>query len=130
MSASFQANTSRLAFSTLHIAFFHSSVRSLPIMIDCSGYSGVATLALVGNFNMSWAVDGTAPRARIPGLPRIPLYCEDDLTTKKFIHTMDWYGYFPKDTSRRICPGGDSTGYVKKDKTEEKQAKPSTRLEE
>ncbi|GKC85779.1 hypothetical protein Tco_1141496 [Tanacetum coccineum] len=66
----------------------------------------MATLALVGNFIMSWAVDGTAPRARISGLPRIPLYYEDDLTTKKFIHTVDWYGYFPKDTSRRICPRG------------------------
>ncbi|GJS66266.1 hypothetical protein Tco_0680830 [Tanacetum coccineum] len=50
----------------------------------------VATLALVRNFVMPWAVDGTVPRARIPVLPRIPLYCKGDLTTKKFIHTVDW----------------------------------------
>ncbi|GKA12058.1 hypothetical protein Tco_0691604 [Tanacetum coccineum] len=39
------------------------------------------TLALVRNFIMPWAIDGTAPSARILGLPRIPLYCEGDLTT-------------------------------------------------
>ncbi|GJS92285.1 hypothetical protein Tco_0774921 [Tanacetum coccineum] len=66
----------------------------------------VATLSLVGNFIMPWAVDGTAPRARIPDLPRIPLYCECDLTTKNFIHTVAWYGCFPQDTLRNICPKG------------------------
>ncbi|GKD03073.1 hypothetical protein Tco_1178047, partial [Tanacetum coccineum] len=66
----------------------------------------VATLALVRNFVMPWAVDGTVPRARIPVLPRIPLYCKGDLTTKKFIHTVDWYVYFHKDTHRSICPRG------------------------
>nr|GEU68224.1 hypothetical protein [Tanacetum cinerariifolium] len=64
----------------------------------------VATPDLVGNFIMPWAVDSTAHRVRILGLPRILLYYEGDLTTKKFIQTVDWYGYFPKDTRRRIFP--------------------------
>ncbi|GKD91794.1 hypothetical protein Tco_1371631 [Tanacetum coccineum] len=66
----------------------------------------VATPALVRNFAIPWAVDGTSPRAPIPGLHRIPLYCKGDLTTKKFIHAVDWYVYFPKDTRRSICPRG------------------------
>ncbi|GKB04006.1 hypothetical protein Tco_0832149 [Tanacetum coccineum] len=62
-----------------------------------------ATLVLVGNFIMPYVVDGTSPRARILSLPLIPLYYEGDLTTKKFIYTVNWYGYFPKDTRRSIC---------------------------
>ncbi|GJT79149.1 hypothetical protein Tco_1053491 [Tanacetum coccineum] len=105
MFVGFQANMSKLAFSTSHIAFLPSLARSPPIITDYSGDLAlsvliVATLALVGNFIMPWPVDGTAPRARIPGLPRILLYCEGDLTTKKLIHTVAWYGCFPKDTHR------------------------------
>ncbi|GKA59092.1 hypothetical protein Tco_0758405 [Tanacetum coccineum] len=66
----------------------------------------VPTLARVGNFIIPLVVDDIAPKARIPGLPRIPLHWEGYLTTKNFIHTVDWYGYFPKDTRKRIFPNG------------------------
>ncbi|GKA30583.1 hypothetical protein Tco_0716888 [Tanacetum coccineum] len=107
MSAGFYAKTPRLVFNTLHTAFFPSIDRLPPIIMVCSGHSGlistftfstgsrvgtsawrtiwissdlalsimiVATPALVRNFIIPCAVDGTAPSARIPGLPRIPLY--------------------------------------------------------
>ncbi|GJZ10621.1 hypothetical protein Tco_0545380 [Tanacetum coccineum] len=73
----------------------------------------VPTLARVGNFIIPLVVDDTAPRARIPGLPRIPLHWEGYLTTKNFIHTVDWYGYFPKDTRKRICPNGQVQAIVR-----------------
>nr|GEU36957.1 retrovirus-related Pol polyprotein from transposon TNT 1-94 [Tanacetum cinerariifolium] len=98
MSAGFQENTSRLTLSTSQIAFFSSPVSCGGAVaghtIWISSYLSlsltmVAIPARVGNFIILSAVDGTAPRALIPSLPMMPLYCEGDLTTKKFIYIVD-----------------------------------------
>ncbi|GJS38301.1 hypothetical protein Tco_0563344 [Tanacetum coccineum] len=48
----------------------------------------VTTPPPIGNLSIQWAVDGTARISRIPGLPIMPLYGDNDLTIMKFIQAF------------------------------------------
>ncbi|GKF57718.1 hypothetical protein Tco_0171255, partial [Tanacetum coccineum] len=43
---------------------------------------------LTGNLSILRAVDDTSWTSRIPGLPMIPLYGDNDLTIMKFIYAL------------------------------------------
>ncbi|GKA58839.1 hypothetical protein Tco_0758152 [Tanacetum coccineum] len=61
---------------------------------------------LIGNFNISCAVDGTAQIFLIPVLPIIPLCWDGDLITMTFIHAEVECSLSPIFTSRDIWPIG------------------------
>ncbi|GKD26683.1 hypothetical protein Tco_1232897 [Tanacetum coccineum] len=91
ISVGFQAKMSKLCWSSPNNLLRPSSVRVEPIITVCSGYSefiAILTLSSIIGLvadKVSSAVDETACNFLTPGLPIIPLYEDDDLTTMKFI---------------------------------------------
>ncbi|GKG59795.1 hypothetical protein Tco_0607423, partial [Tanacetum coccineum] len=58
------------------------------------------------NFSIPCAVDCMARIFLIPGLPIIPLCCDGDLTTMKFIHAEVECSSSPIFTRKDISPSG------------------------
>ncbi|GJW16873.1 hypothetical protein Tco_0024309 [Tanacetum coccineum] len=120
------AKTSKVDFNTLTYGFYPTIDRLPPIIMVCSGHSGliatftfstgsgvgtsawrtiwisnnlalsvmiVATPALVRNFIIPCAVDGTTPSARIPGLPRILMrkvsYMYNNISIENYQTTLE-----------------------------------------